>query len=140
MSRILAIDFGTKRTGLAVTDPSQIIATGLTTVPTKDALAFLIEYCKKEEVECFVVGDPRQMSNEPSSIAPQVEQFIRQLAKAFPGIKMDRMDERFTSKMAMQALIDSGVKKSDRRNKELIDLTSATIILQSYLEMKAGKK
>lgn len=140
MSRILAIDYGTKRTGLAVTDPFRIIATGLTTVPSKDVISFIAEYCKKEDVEIFVVGEPRQMSNQPSSITPQVEQFIRQLAKAFPEKKIDRMDERFTSKLAMQAIIASGVKKSDRRNKELIDQTSATIILQSYLEMNAGNK
>jgi putative holliday junction resolvase len=140
MSRILAIDYGTKRTGIAVTDPSRIIATGLTTVHSSELIRFLTDYCKKEDVEFFVVGEPRQMSNEPSAITPQIEQFIRQLKKSFPDKRVERMDERFTSKLAMQALISSGVKKSERRNKELIDVTSATIILQSYLEMLTGKK
>lgn len=140
MSRILAIDYGTKRAGLAVTDPFRIIATGLTTVHSKDLIRFLLDYCQKEDVEFFVVGEPRQMNNQPSSVTPQVEQFVRQLAKAFPGKRIERMDERFTSKLAMDALISSGVKKSERRNKELIDQTSATIILQSYLETMAGKK
>lgn len=140
MSRILAIDYGTKRTGLAVTDPSRIIATGLTTVHSKDLIRFLTDYCKKEDVAVFVVGEPRQMNNEPSSVTPQIEQFIRQLAKTFPDKRIDRIDERFTSKLAMQALIDSGVKKMERRNKELIDLTSAIIILQSYMEMQEGIK
>ncbi len=140
MSRILAIDYGTKRTGLAVTDPQRIIATGLTTVHSKDVLKFIVDYCKNEDVDIFVVGEPRNMNNTPSEITPQIEQFIKLLKKAFPENKIDRMDERFTSKIAMQTLITGGLKKMDRRNKELIDLTSAIIILQSYMDMIANKK
>lgn len=140
MSRILAIDYGTKRTGLAVTDPQRIIATGLTTVHSKDVLKFIVDYCKNEDVDIFVVGEPRNMNNTPSEITPQIDQFIKLLKKTFPANRIDRMDERFTSKIAMQTLITGGLKKMDRRNKELIDLTSAIIILQSYMEMIANKK
>lgn len=133
MPRILAIDYGTKRVGLAVTDPSRIIATALTTVDNKDLLAFLKKYHAEEIVERFVVGEPRNMDNTPSGIAPDIERFIVHLRKAFPDIPVDRVDERFTSKMAQRAIIDSGVRKLARRNKELVDQTSAVLILQSWM-------
>jgi len=134
MARILAIDYGTKRVGLAVTDPLQLISTGLTTVHSKDVVNYLKEYTKKEAVECFVVGQPKQMNAEDSQIKSQLEEFVKQLIKAFPSIPVKRYDERFTSMLASQALIMSGAKKKDRQNKELVDMTSAIIILQSYME------
>ncbi len=136
MARILAIDYGTKRVGLAVTDPGQIIATALDTVHSKDIISYLKAYLSREIVESFVVGEPRQMNNSASEITPQVEQFIRMLKKEFPDIPVYRMDERFTSKMASQALLMSGLKKKDRQDKGLVDRTSAVIILQSYMESK----
>jgi len=134
MGRILAIDYGTKRTGLAVTDPDKIIATGLTTAPSHMLFTYLGKYLKENEVECFVVGEPKQMNNSPSASAKGVNDFIKKLQHKFPSIPIKRMDERFTSKMAVQTLIDSGLKKKERRNKALLDEVSATIILQSYLE------
>ncbi len=134
MGRIMAIDFGTKRVGLAVTDPLQIIATGLTTVENKQVLAFIKDYVGKEQVEAFVVGEPLNMDDTPSAVAPEVEKFIVELAKLCPDLPIYREDERYTSKMAMRTLIDSGVKKKARRNKSLLDEVSATIILQSWLE------
>ena len=136
MPRIIAIDYGTKRVGLAVTDTNQIIATGLDTVHSKDVIAYLKNYLSKEAVECFVVGEPKQMDASDSQIKPQIDQFIVQLKKNFPEIPVERSDERFTSMMASQALIASGVKKKQRQNKELIDMTSAIIILQSFMERK----
>jgi putative Holliday junction resolvase len=136
MSRILAIDYGTKRTGLAVTDENKIIARALDTVHSKDLIKYLADYLAKEMVECFVVGLPLQMSGKDSQIKPELDKFIAQLQKAFPHIPIERHDERFTSKMAMQALRESGLKKKDRQNKELIDMTSAVIILQSFMEKK----
>jgi putative Holliday junction resolvase len=136
MARIMAIDYGSKRVGIAVTDPLQIIATGLTTVHSKDLLEFLNKYISKEEVECIVVGEPKRMNNEPSESARFIEPFVVHLKRSFPDIKVERMDERFTSKMAFQTMIDSGLKKMARQNKELVDEISATIILQSYLEKK----
>lgn len=136
MPRILAVDYGTKRVGLAVTDPNQIIATALDTVHSKDVVAYLTAYSAREEIELFVVGEPRQMDNTASEITPQVEQFVKALKKALPGIPVVRIDERFTSKMASQALLMSGLKKKDRQNKALIDQTSAVIILQSYMESR----
>jgi putative Holliday junction resolvase len=136
MSRILAIDYGTKRVGLAVTDTNQLIATGLDTVHSKDVISFLKAYVLKEEVSCFVVGEPRQMDASDSQIKQQIDHFINHLKKNFPAIPVERTDERFTSKMASQALIMSGVKKKERQNKELIDMTSAIIILQSFMERK----
>ena len=133
MARILAIDYGSKRVGIAVTDPLQIIATGLTTVHSKDVVDFLKKYCEKESVECIVVGEPKRMNNEPSDSARFVEPFVVHLKRTFPQIKVERIDERFTSKMAFQTMIDSGLKKKDRQNKELVDEISATIILQSYM-------
>ena len=136
MPRILAIDYGTKRVGLAVTDPEQMIATGLDTVHSKDVITFLKNYISKEVVESFVVGEPKQMNAADSQIKDQIDRFIRSLKKSFPGIPIERYDERFTSMMATKALLMSGVKKKDRRNKELVDMTSAIIILQSYMERK----
>lgn len=138
LARILAIDYGTKRCGIAVTDPMQMIATGLTTVHSKDILEFLKKYIEKEAIECFVVGEPKRMNNEPSQGHKFAEDFVKQLNKHFPFIKVERMDERFTSKMAFQTMIDSGLKKKARQNKELVDEISATIILQSYLMKKSN--
>lgn len=136
MPRILAIDFGTKRVGLAVTDPNQIIATALDTVHSQDIIKYLKAYFGRETVESIVVGEPRQLDNSASEITPQIEQFIRQLKKEFPEMPIFRMDERFTSKMASQALLMSGLKKKDRRDKALVDRTSAVIILQSFMESR----
>jgi len=134
MARILAFDYGGKRTGVAVTDPSQIIANGLTTVPTGDLFQWIKAYLQYEEVGCIVVGDPKNLDNTPAEIAQETDLFVEKLTKAYPDIQIKRIDERFTSKMAVQTLIDSGIKKMERRNKELVDEVSATIILQSYLE------
>jgi putative Holliday junction resolvase len=134
MARIMAIDYGSKRVGIAVTDSLQIIATGLTTVHSKDLIDFLKKYIEKEPVECIVVGEPKRMNNEASESARFIEPFVVHLKRTFPNIKIDRMDERFTSKMAFQTMIDGGLKKKARQNKELIDEISATIILQSYMD------
>ena len=139
MGRIIAIDYGTKRVGLAVTDPEQIIATPLQTVHSMDVMAFLRDYTARENVECFVVGEPRKLDNTASSVTPQVEAFVRELKRTFPGIPVERIDERFTSQMASQTLIMAGVKKMDRRKKELVDQVSAVIILQSYMEARKNK-
>ena len=136
MARILAIDFGTKRTGIAVTDELQIIASGLTTVNTKDLLNFLKDYIKNEQVELFLVGEPKQMDNSASESEVHIAKFINKLQKEIPNIPIQRVDERFTSKMAFQTMIDSGLKKNQRKNKALIDEISATLILQSYLYSK----
>ncbi len=133
MARILAIDFGKKRTGIAVTDELQIIASGLRTVNTIDLLSFLKEYTSKEKVELFIVGQPKQMDNSDSESEALMLPFIKKIEKLFPQIPMKRIDERFTSKMAFQTMIDSGMKKKQRRNKAMVDEISATIILQSYL-------
>ncbi len=133
MAQILAIDYGKVRTGLAVTDDMQIIASGLTTVPTKELIDFLKDYTNKEQVELFLVGEPKQMNNEASESEVLIAPFISQLRTFFPNIPIKRVDERFTSKMAVQTMIDSGLKKKQRQNKALIDEISATIILQSYL-------
>ena len=133
MGRILAIDYGTKRTGLAVTDEMQIIASGLTTVETKVLISFLKDYVAKEKVDKFVVGLPKQMNNTASDSEIYIQKFLEQLIKVVPHIPVDRVDERFTSKMAFQTMIDSGLKKKQRQNKALIDEISATLILQSYL-------
>jgi putative Holliday junction resolvase len=133
MARILAIDFGKKRTGIAVTDELQIIASGLTTVNTGDLLPFLKEYTTKEKVALFLIGQPKQMDNTDSESEILILPFIKKLEKLFPQIPMKRVDERFTSKMAFQTMIDSGMKKKQRRNKAMVDEISATIILQSYL-------
>jgi putative Holliday junction resolvase len=133
MGRILAIDYGTKRTGLAVTDEMQIIASGLTTVETKGLIPFLKDYVASEKVDKFVVGLPKQMDNTASDSETYIQKFLEQLIKVIPHVPVDRVDERFTSKMAFQTMIDSGLKKKQRQNKALIDEISATLILQSYL-------
>jgi putative Holliday junction resolvase len=136
MARILAIDFGKKRTGIAVSDELQLIASGLTTVDTIILLSFIKEYTTKEKVELFLVGKPKQMNNTDSESENLIIPFLQQLKKLFPQIPVKRIDERFTSKMAFQTMIDSGMKKKQRRNKKVIDEISATIILQSYLYNK----
>ncbi len=136
LARILAIDYGEKRTGIAITDDLQIIASGLTTVDTKKIFSFLTEYLKNENVELFVVGEPKQLNNTESESEQFIKSFILKLSTTFPKIPIKRIDERFTSKMAFQSMIDSGLKKKQRQNKALIDEISATIILQSYLNQK----
>lgn len=133
MSRILAIDYGTKRVGIAVTDENRIIASGLTTVHSNDVIEFLKNYIIKNPVEIIVLGDPKNLDNTPSQSAEGINNFARHLQKVFPSIKLERLDERFTSKIAFRAMIDSGLKKKQRQNKGLIDQISATIILQDYL-------
>jgi putative Holliday junction resolvase len=136
MSRILAIDYGKVRTGIAVTDELQIIASGLTTVATSDLIPFLTAYTQKEKVALFLVGLPKQMDNSDSESEVLIAPFLEKLKKQFPKTPMQRVDERFTSKMAFQTMLDGGMKKKQRQNKELIDEISATIILQSYLYNK----
>lgn len=136
MARILAIDYGSKRVGIAVTDPLQIIASGLTTIHSKDVMEFLKSYVTAEQVESFVVGIPRRLNNSSTHATPLVENFMKELKKKFPDIPVYGIDERFTSKIASRSLIESGVKKKDRRNKELVDTASATLILQSFMEQK----
>lgn len=134
MGRIVAIDYGKKRVGLAATDEMQIIANAVGTVASHEVIDFLKKYLLKEKVECFVVGEPKQMNNTPSESAVFIEPFIKVLHKEFPDIPIKRIDERFTSKMAFQTMIDAGLSKSQRKNKALVDSISATIMLQSYLE------
>lgn len=136
MARILAIDYGTKRTGLAVTDELQIIASGLTTVNTNELINFLKDYVSKETVELFLIGEPKQMNNTASQSEVFIIKFMEVLKKEIPQIPIKRVDERFTSKMAFQTMIDSGLKKNQRKNKALVDEISATLILQSYLYSK----
>lgn len=136
MGRIIAIDYGRKRTGIAATDELQLFATALQTLPSHQVINFLKDYTGRERVDCFVVGEPKQMNNEPSESVIYIDPFIKHLKKEFPGIPVERMDERFTSKMASQAILQAGLKKKDRQNKSLIDSISAVIILQSWLEMK----
>ena len=136
MARILALDFGVKRTGIAITDELQIIASGLQTVETVNLINFLKGYIAKEKVERFIVGKPKQMNNLDSESEPFIASFLEKLSKEIPHIPIVRIDERFTSKMAFQSMIDSGLKKKQRRNKGLVDEISATIILQSYLSSK----
>jgi len=133
MGRLLAIDYGKIRSGIAISDELQIIASGLTTVNTKDLIIFLKEYVSTESVELFLIGEPKQMNNEVSESEELIIQFIKKLQKAIPNIPFKRVDERFTSKMAFQTMIDSGLSKKKRQNKALVDEISATLILQSYL-------
>nr|WP_299069733.1 Holliday junction resolvase RuvX [uncultured Allomuricauda sp.] len=133
MARILALDFGKVRTGIAVTDELQLIASGLTTVGTNDLMTFLSEYLEKETVEKFVVGLPKQMDNTPSESEELIQPFLKKLTTKFPTVQVERQDERFTSKMAFQSMLDSGMKKKKRQNKALVDEISATLILQAYL-------
>lgn len=140
MARILSIDYGKKRVGLAVTDTQQIIANRLSTIPTHTIWEFLNDYFLKEEVETVVVGYPKQLNNEPSEAVRYINPFLRKFQVQYPGIKLEIFDERFTSKMAFQAMIDGGLKKQKRQDKALVDGISATIILQSFLEQKRNKK
>jgi len=140
MGRIMAIDFGKKRTGIAVTDELQLIANGLTTVASHEIYTFLKSYSQREKVDVFVIGEPRQMNNQPSESLQFIIPFVNRLKKEFPGIPVEMADERFTSKMAFQTMIDAGLKKKDRQNKELVDTISATIILQSYMERRTIQK
>ncbi len=133
MPRILAIDYGLKRTGIAVTDEMQIIASGLTTVDSASVISFLKKYFIDEKVEKVLIGEPKQMNGSPSESAPIIEKFIVEFKQHFPQMELIRVDERFTSKMAFQTMIDSGLKKKQRQNKALIDEISATIMLQDYL-------
>ena len=139
LGRILAIDYGQKKVGFAVTDELQIIANGLDTVHVSKAFDFLKAYVGKEKVDVIVVGDPRKMDNSQSDSARFIEPFVNRIKKELPDIPVVRMDERFTSKMAFQTMIDAGLGKTARQNKELVDKISATIILQSYLMMKELK-
>jgi len=134
MARLLAIDYGKKRTGLAVTDKEKIIASPLKTIATKDLEAFLIEYTAKEDLEAIILGYPRKLNNQPSDLVKQLDPFINRLKKLFPGIDLHLVDERFTSSIAQRAMIEGGMKKSERQKKENIDKISASLILQSYLE------
>lgn len=134
MARFLAIDYGLKRVGIAVSDLAQIIASGLTTINQPELFDFLEKYCNDEDVECFVVGYPMSLDNTPTHLTPHVDKLIEQLQKKFPNKKVHKVDERFTSKMAMDTLIKSGVKKKKRRNKALLDEVSATIILQDFMK------
>ena len=139
MSRILAIDYGKKRTGIAVTDPMQIIANGLTTVPTHTLMDFLMNYVQKEQVERIIIGHPKQMNNEDSENMKNIVPFMNQLKKKMPQMPVELVDERFTSALAHQAMLTGGLKKKDRQNKALVDEISATIILQSYMESRKFK-
>lgn len=130
----MALDYGTVRTGIAVTDELQLIASGLTTVDTSKLIDFLVDYCQTETVEKLIVGLPKQMDNSPSESETAIQAFIAMVNNKLPDMKIERQDERFTSKMAFQSMLDSGMKKSKRRNKELVDEISATLILQAYLD------
>jgi len=134
LPRILAIDYGLKRTGLAVTDPLKIIATGLPTVESKNLLTFLKNYFQEEVVEQIIIGDPKNLDDTDTHATPLVEKVIKELQKNFPAIPIERVDERFTSKMAARAMIEMGLKKKQRQNKSLIDEIAATILLQEYLK------
>jgi putative holliday junction resolvase len=134
MGRILAIDYGSKRSGIAVTDNLRIIATGLTTVHSKDLIEFLTTYLTKETVDVIVVGEPKTMQNLKSNSARFIDPFVKHLQKKFPDKKIVRYDERFTSAIAHKTMLDGGLKKKDRQDKELVDMISATIILQDYMQ------
>ncbi len=136
MPRILAIDYGIKRTGIAVTDELQIIASGLTTIPSETTLAFLKDYFSKERVAKVLIGEPKQMNGLPSESTAIIEQFVTKFKSEFPDMMVERCDERFTSKMAFKTMIDSGLKKKQRQNKGLVDEIAATIMLQDYLTRK----
>lgn len=136
MGRILALDYGSKRTGIAITDELQLIASGLTTVATSELMDFLTKYIASEKVELVLVGEPKQKDGSHSDIEEVIKKFLVKFSKSFPDLLVKRVDERYTSKMAFQTMIDSGLKKKQRRNKALIDEISATIILQEYLYRK----
>lgn len=139
MGRLLAIDYGRKRCGIAVTDVLQIIATGLQTVPTAQLLDFLKQYTQKEKVDVFVIGHAMHLDATDSESMQYIYPFVKKLSKEIPNIPIEMVDERFTSKMAFQTMIDAGLKKKQRQDKALIDTVSATIILQSYMEQKQRK-
>ncbi len=134
MPRILSIDYGLKRTGIAVTDPLQIIATGLTTVESPKLITFLKDYFSKETVELIIIGEPKNWDDTDTHATPLVKKIIERLKKEFPAIPLKTVDERYTSKMASQAMIEMGLKKMQRRNKALVDEIAATIMLQEYLQ------
>lgn len=136
MPRILALDYGLKRTGIAVTDELQIIASGLTTVASEEVISFLKKYFAQENVSKVLIGEPKQMNGQPSESTEIIEKFALKFAQEFPDVKVERVDERFTSKLAFQSMIDSGLKKKQRQNKALIDEIAATIMLQDYLTRK----
>ena len=136
MARILSIDYGKKRTGLAVTDPLQLIAGGLATVSTSELFDYLKAYVEREQVECIVIGEPRQPNGQPSENLPRVQQFVNRWRKAMPQIPIELYDERFTSVLAHQAMIVGGLKKKARQDKALVDEISATIILQDYMRSR----
>lgn len=136
MGRILALDYGSKRTGVAITDELQLIASGLTTVATSELMDFLKKYIASEKVELILVGEPKQKDGTHSDIEEEIKKFLVKFSKNFPNLEVKRVDERYSSKMAFQTMIDSGLKKKQRRNKALIDEISATIILQEYLYNK----
>lgn len=138
MGRILAIDYGRKRVGIAVTDPLQIIANALTTVPTNELILFLHDYFGKEKVDKVVIGYPMRLNNTPSEAVRYINEFLKKFEITFPNISIVQFDERFTSKLAFQAMIDGGLKKKKRQDKSVIDKVSATIILQSYLESETN--
>jgi len=138
LGRYLAIDYGTKRCGIAVTDPMRIIASPLTTVPAHTLMEFLSAYFNKEQVDLVVIGYPRKMNNQDSESLKYIREFAARFAKQFPGISMEWMDERFTSGMAVRAMVDGGVKKKERQVKENVDMISAAIILQSYLDKESN--
>jgi putative Holliday junction resolvase len=140
MGRIVAIDYGQKRTGLATTDALQIIATSIGTVPSGEVFGFLKKFVAENSVDFFVVGEARQMNNTMSESSRYIEPFVVKLRKEFPTIPVERMDERFTSLMATNAIREAGAKKKDRQNKALVDTVSAVILLQSYMEKKAGQE
>lgn len=130
----MAIDYGQKRTGIAVTDPLQLIANGLTTIPSHTALEYIANYCQKEKVDCIVVGEPFTMQKQASDASRYIEPFVKKLRKTLPEMQVERIDESFTSRMAFQTMIDAGLSRKRRRDKALVDTISATLILQSYLE------
>ena len=136
MAKVLALDYGSKRVGIAVTDELQLIASGLDTVHSKDIISFLENYFKTNDVEVVVIGEAKDLKNYPAESAKIIEPFVKHFSRKFPDKKIERVDERFTSKIAFQAMIDGGLKKKDRQNKALIDQISATLILQSYLDQK----
>jgi len=136
MARVIAIDYGSKRVGIAVTDELQIIASGLTTVHSTEIIDFLENYFSKNNVECIVIGEAKDLKNKPAQSAKIIEPFVKHLRRKFPNKEIARIDERFTSKMAFQTMIDSGLKKKARKNKAIVDEISATLILQSYLNQK----
>jgi putative Holliday junction resolvase len=134
--RVMAFDYGTKRIGIAVTDPMQIIATGLDTIHPNAIIEYLKKYMQNEQVECFVVGEPKQMDNTPSQSAIHVKGFVNLLKRTFPDVPIEMLDERFTSKMASAAIAQSGMNRKDRQNKALVDTVSAVILLQSWMERR----